>query len=236
MKELLHNEIFIFYAILAICFVIMYIPVIGKYIRVLETMIHEGGHVLMALLTGTKIKKINLFSNTSGETHIASAATFRTILIGLMGYPFSSLMAWVAFWAITNHYYQIFIIVLCVITLLFLVFFIRNGFGVFWAISFILINGYLVYANKFTIIKILSVIYADILFLSSLSSCFIIVYLAFKYPNKAGDATLINKVTHIPSQIVAVFFLIVCSGVALMTVKDFFPFLNNVLTNFFNKI
>lgn len=236
MKELLQNEIFIFYAILGICFVIMYIPVIGKYVRILETMIHEGGHVLMALITGTKIKKINLFSNTSGETHIASAGTFRTILIGLMGYPFSSLMAWAAFWTVTNHYYQIFIIVLCVITLLFLLFFIRNGFGVFWAISFIITNGYLIYVKKLTIIKILSGIYADILFLSSLSSCFIIVYLAFKYPNKAGDATLINKVTHIPSQIVAVFFLIACSGIALMTVKDFFPFLNNVLTNFFNKI
>ena len=236
MKELLYNEVFVFYAILAICFVLMYIPVLGKYIRVLETMTHEGGHVLMALLIGTKIKKINLFSNTSGETHIAPANKLRTILIGLMGYPFSSCMAWLAFWATHNNYNQIFIIALCVITLLFLLFFIRNGFGIFWAISFIAANGYLVYAKKDIIIKILSVIYADILFLSSLSSCFIILYLAFKQPNKAGDATLINKVTHIPSQIIGIFFLIVCSGIALITIKDFFPILNNLLTNFFNKI
>ena len=236
MTKLLHNEIFVFYAMMAICFVLLYIPVLGKYIRVLETMIHEGGHVIMALFTGTKIKKMNLFSNTAGETNIVPTNRIKTILIGLMGYPFSSAMAWAAFWAIHHNYHRIFIIALCIITLLFLVFFIRNGFGIFWAISFITANGYLVYANNSRMLKILSVVYADILFLSALSSCFIIVHLAFKYPNKAGDATLINKVTHIPSQVAAVFFLIVCTAIALITMKDFFPVLNNILTTIFDKI
>jgi hypothetical protein len=236
MKELLHNEVFVFYAMLVICFLLMYVPMIGKYIRVLETMIHEGGHVLMALLVGTKIEKINLFSNTSGETHIHSESKWKSVFIGLAGYPFSSLMAWVAFWATGNGYNQIFVLVLCGIILLFLCFFIRNGFGIFWAVSFVAANAYLVYANKLTIIKLAAVVYADILFLSSLSSCFIILYLAFRSPNKAGDALLINKLTHIPPQVVAVFFLIVCSGIAMMTIKDFFPILNNILTDFFSKI
>jgi hypothetical protein len=218
---------------MAVCLIVLYIPVLGKYIRVLETMIHEGGHAIMALFTGTKIKKINLFSNTAGETHIVPTNKFKTILIGLVGYPFSSAMAWVAFWAIHHNYHRMFIIMLCIITLLFLIFFIRNGFGIFWAISFIAANGYLVYADKINILKILSVVYTDILFLSALSSCFIIVYLACKCPNKAGDATLIHEVTHIPSQVVAVFFLIICTAIALITIKDFFPFFNNILTNFF---
>jgi hypothetical protein len=228
MKELLSNDVFIFYAVLVICFGVMYIPVIGKYIRVLETMIHESGHVLMALLMGAKISKINLFSDTSGETHIMGAGKIKTMLIAWVGYPFSSAIAWLSFWAIQTNYRQIFIIVLCAITCIFLIVYIRNGFGIFWAISFILANGYLLYRKKTVIIEILANIYVDILFLSSLSSCFIILYLAFKYPNKAGDATLISKVTHIPPQIIAIIFVVLCGMISLSTMKNFFPLFNHL--------
>jgi len=228
MKELLNNDTFVFYGLLAICFAIIYIPAIGKYFRVLETMIHEGGHVLMALLTRTKIKKINLFSNTSGETYIAPSSTFKTILIGLMGYPFSSAMAWLSFWAIGNAYHKWFIIVLCIITFFFLLVYIRNGYGIFWAVSFLAGNGYLLYVGKTAIFNILAVIYADILFLSSLGSCFVIMYLSFKFPNKAGDATLINKATHIPAPITGIFFFVICAAIALITIKDFFPFFKDM--------
>ena len=57
------DSIFIFYITMSACFITMYIPVVGRYIRVLETMTHESGHVLMALLSGAKINKINLFSD-----------------------------------------------------------------------------------------------------------------------------------------------------------------------------
>lgn len=228
MKELLSNDIFIFYATLFICFVVMLIPFVGKYIRIIETMIHESGHVLMALLTGAKINKINLFSDTSGETHIIAAGKIKTMFIAWMGYPFSSAMAWLSFWAINNQQKQLFIIVLCVLTFIFLLAYIRNGFGIFWAISFILINGYLIYADKTTILNALATIYADILFLSSLSSCIVILYLSFKQPNKAGDATLIGKVMHVPPQIIGVLFLIICGMIALSTLTNFFPLFENM--------
>jgi hypothetical protein len=228
MKELLSNDIFIFYSILAICFLTMYIPVIGRYIRVLETMMHESGHVLMALLTGVKITKINLFSDTSGETHISASGKIKTMLIAWMGYPFSSAMAWLSFWAIEANYRQIFVIVLCALTCVFLIVYIRNGFGIFWAISFILANGYLLYTERTAILGILANIYADILFLSSLSSCFIILYLAFKCPNKSGDAALISKITHIPPQIIAVIFVILCGMISFSTLRNFFPLLNHL--------
>jgi hypothetical protein len=228
MKELLSNEIFIFYTILGLCLIVMYIPVIGKYIRVLETMIHESGHVLMALLTGSKINKVNLFSDTSGETHIMTTGKIKTMFIAWAGYPFSSAMTWLSFQAIHADYRQLFIIILCTITCIFLIVYIRNGFGVFWALSFILINGYLLYAKKTAIINILAIIYADILFLSSLSSCFIILYLSFKNPNKSGDAALISKVTHIPPQIIAIIFVLLCGIISLSTLQNFFPLLDKL--------
>jgi hypothetical protein len=228
MKDLLSNDTFIFYALLAICLVVMYIPVIGKYIRVLETMVHESGHVLMALLTGTKISKINLFSDTSGETHIVTVGKIKTMLVAWMGYPFSSAMAWLSFWAVSSNYKQIFIIVLCLVICIFLIAYIRNGFGIFWAISFILINGYLLYKKQTVVLDILATIYADILFLSSLFSCFIILYLSFKCPDRAGDATEISKVTHIPPQIIAIIFVILCGMISFSTLQKFFPLFNHL--------
>ena len=207
----------------------MYIPYIGKYIRVLETMIHEGGHVLMATVVGVKINKINLFSDTSGETHIAGAGKFKTVLIALMGYPFSSAFAYGSFWAIKQGYHTIFVGTLCAVTLFFLLFYIRNKYGIFWSITFIAANVYLLFLQKIKIINILASVYADILFLSSLFSCFILVYLSFKSSNKAGDATLIKKSVHIPAQITALLFLAVCVWIAFVTVKHFFPLNVNIL-------
>jgi hypothetical protein len=223
MKAILNNPNILFYLVLLACLAVMYIPYIGKYIRVLETMIHEGGHVLMAAILGTKINKINLFSDTSGETHIAGAGKFKTVLIALVGYPFSSAFAYCSFWAIKQGYYYIFVGTLCVITLFFLLFYIRNKYGIFWAITFIAANACLLYFEKIEIINVLAGVYADILFLSSLFSCLILVYLSFKSSNKAGDATLIKKSVHIPSQITALIFISVCGWIAFVTVKHFFP-------------
>jgi len=223
MNIIFNDPNILFYAVLLACFIVMYIPYIGKYIRVLETMIHEGGHVLIAAILGTKINKINLFSDTSGETHIAGAGKFKTVLIALVGYPFSSAFAYCSFWAIRHNYHYFFVGTLCAITLFFLLFYIRNKYGIFWAITFIAGNIYLLFLEKMKIINILATVYADILFLSSLFSCFVILYLSFKQPNKAGDAALIKKSVHIPAQITALIFSAVCVWIAFLTVKHFFP-------------
>jgi len=231
MKDIFSNPTILFYVMLLACLGVMYIPYIGKYIRVLETMIHEGGHVLTAAVLGSKINKINLFSDTSGETYIATGK-FKTVLIALMGYPFSSAFAYASFWAIQQNYHYFFVGTLCVITLFFLLFYIRNKYGIFWAITFIAANAYLLFLDKIKIIKILAMVYADILFLSSLFSCLILVYLSFKSPNKAGDAALIKKSTHIPAQLTALLLFAVCAWIAFVTIKHFFPFNVNVNINF----
>jgi hypothetical protein len=223
MRTLLNDSTTVFYLTLSACLAVMYIPYIGKYIRVLETMIHEGGHVLMGAIVGAKIGKVNLFSDTSGETHIAGVGKFKTVLIALVGYPFSSAFAYGSFWAIHHRYQSVFVWVICAVTLFFLLFYIRNKFGIFWAISFIAANAYLLFFHKIMIITILAGVYADILFLSALFSCFILVYLSFKSSNKAGDATLVHKATHIPAQLTALLLLAVCGWIAFVTVKDFFP-------------
>ena len=223
MQTIFTNPTVLFYLMLLACLLVMYIPYIGKYIRVLETMIHEIGHVLMGLFVGAKISKINLFSNTSGETHIAGTGKFKTVLIAMVGYPFSSAFAYGSFWAIKREYLYAFVLVLCAVTLFFLLFYIRNKYGIFWAITFIAANGYLLFLRKMEIIALLATVYANILFLSSLFSSFILFYLSLRSSNNAGDATLVYKSIRIPPQVTALLFVLICSWIAFVTVKHFFP-------------
>ena len=48
MAELWRNDAFRFYLMLAGCVGLMYLPVVGRYLRMLATMVHEGGHVIVA--------------------------------------------------------------------------------------------------------------------------------------------------------------------------------------------
>ena len=47
MMVYLYDDTIRFYIILLACIALVYIPFIGKYVRLISTMIHEGGHVLM---------------------------------------------------------------------------------------------------------------------------------------------------------------------------------------------
>ena len=55
-----------FIMFLAVAFLIGRIPVVGKYIKSVNTMFHEDGHALFALIFGHGTNKIELFANTEG--------------------------------------------------------------------------------------------------------------------------------------------------------------------------
>src|SRR6056297_3111471 len=57
-----------FYLTLVAAAVLPKIPFIGRYFQVFNTLIHEDGHAIMALLSRGQIKRIELFADTSGTT------------------------------------------------------------------------------------------------------------------------------------------------------------------------
>lgn len=93
MMVYLYDDTIRFYIILLACIALVYIPFIGKYVRLISTMIHEGGHVLMGLLLGERIVKVNLFSDASGEANVTVSNKFKKLLIAIVGYPSTALMA-----------------------------------------------------------------------------------------------------------------------------------------------
>ena len=55
---------FFYYLIAA--FILGIIPVVGKYVAVINTFLHEVGHALIAYLLGGRVHSISLFANTEG--------------------------------------------------------------------------------------------------------------------------------------------------------------------------
>ena len=86
MAELWRNDAFRFYVMLAGCVGLLYLPVVGRYLRMLATMVHEGGHVLVALLLGEKPQKVGLFRDTSGVALVETTAKWKALLVSMAGY------------------------------------------------------------------------------------------------------------------------------------------------------
>lgn len=231
MSEFFGNEVICFYTLLLLCLILLYLPVVGKYLRLLGTMLHEGGHVLMALLLGEKPKKVQLFKDTSGQVTVSTSASWKALLVSLAGYPSTALAAFGSFYMINHGYTMAYIWIVMALTALFIVFYIRNVFGFFWSLFFLFLHAFLVYKQLSEWIDIIVHIDAFVLFVDAVYSCFVLIYLAFTKPKNSGDAANVAKITHIPAQFTAIVFFLFNVFMDFLTVKHFFP-----LEVFFNNI
>lgn len=222
MQAWLENDTAVFYLKMCICLGIMYLPFVGKYIRMLDTVFHEGGHVLCALLLGCRIRNVNLFSSLAGTTNVVSKPV-KTFFIALAGYPASAMAAFAAFAAISHGWSQYFIIALCIILFIFFLFYIRNGFGILWTLSFIACNVYLLYRQQPQITDYACQIYAFIIFLESIVSVCQIFILSCRCAPKAGDAALLASITHLPATLHALLFVVINFIINIYTIHCFFP-------------
>ena len=223
MAELWRHEAFRFYLMLAGCVALMYLPVVGRYVRMLATMVHEGGHVLVALLLGEKPQKVELFSDTSGVALVAYSSKWKAVLVSLAGYLFTPCMAFVSFWMLQRGWQVPYLWIVLVLSLLFLVCYIRNGFGIFWCLCFVLLHGWLLYRNHPFGIEGMARLDAGVLFVDAVCSCLILLRVAFRYPRKSGDAANIARFTHLPPLFTALAFTAFALYMDYLCVIHFVP-------------
>lgn len=228
MINILQDENFRFYIILLFTWILIYIPFIGKYVRLISTMIHEGGHVLMGFLLGEHTLKVNLFSNASGEALVTISNKLKKLLIAVAGYPSTALIAFLSFSLLSKGLHFYYIIGIIIITLLFLILYIRNIYGVIWSISFIIINLIVLYFQYHTLMKLMAQAYACIILLESVFSCFILVYVSFT-SKTISDASNISSVIYLPKQLVALLFTAFNIYMAYMSVTHYFPSINSFI-------
>jgi len=111
-------------------------------------MIHESGHAFMALFLSGEVVKINLFSDTSGVTVTKVRGKIPRLLVSFSGYPFSAFVSFIIFYLIKEGYNTIALVVLMLFAVTSLLFFVRNFYGIFWLILFLIAGGFTTYARN----------------------------------------------------------------------------------------
>jgi hypothetical protein len=182
------------------------IPVIGKWFNIINTAIHELGHALMALIIEGNVKKIELFNDASGTTVTSTKTKFGGFLVAFIGYPFSSLISFFIFYLLTVGYEKGFLIGISILFFFMLLLWVRNIYGAIWILIFCTVNGYLIYLNNAQYIHVAALLYAVFIAVDAVFSALTILYLSIKQKDKAGDATLLKKITGVPAVIWGLLF------------------------------
>jgi len=194
---------------IVIAYVFLKLPIFGKYVSVVNTLFHEVGHALMALLTGGQVEKIELFSNSEGVAWSSNRFWLGRVLTSLAGYPTASATSFLFLYLISKgDYIYVFIILIAVLVFSF-IFWIRNLYGLLWVITFTALFTLLALYGSEVLVSNILLIITSIIFVESITTSFDILKLSFSQPTRAGDATSLWKsIIFIPSPIWGVLFFV----------------------------
>ncbi|QDP41363.1 M50 family metallopeptidase [Radiobacillus deserti] len=197
---------FIFYILLA--YVFMKVPVVGPNLRLLNTLIHECSHVLVAKMTGGRGHSIKLHPDTSGTALVQSSTRFSGILSTYAGYTGPSLTAFALFYLLKQGNYQLVMLFFLTLVVGTTILWIRNVFGLLWSISFAGLLYVLFYYELDEALLHGSIILCSIVLLESITSAAFIFFKSMTSPREAGDATILQRVTWIPAVIWGMLFFV----------------------------
>lgn len=190
-----------------IAFILVKLPVVGRYVAVVNTLIHEVGHALAAKLTFGKVEKIELFANTEGTAWSSSRFWIGRVITSLAGYPTASATGFLLLYLIYNQKYLYVLIILLSFLIISFIFWIRNLYGLFWVITFSAFIVWLIVYNNVTLTENVLLFITSIVFVESITSAFTILKLSISQPGNAGDATSVWKsIIFIPPQVWGVLF------------------------------
>lgn len=226
----MENQVLLFYGMLAVAVILTRIPYVGRFLRVTGTLFHETGHVLVALIIGHRVKNVSLFEDLSGEAVTAGTQGWKRFGIALAGYPFASLSAWLIFWMLYHRMENTALLVYALLTLFLLLLYIRNGFGIFWSLAFIVLTAVVLFYARSDVRFGYALVLTMLLLADSITSPIILLLIAWKNPTKAGDAANLRKLTGVPELFWALLFTLFSGWLAYQTISRFFPYLNQWLS------
>ncbi len=229
LETIANQRTLIFYIILGVVLLLTRIPVAGKYFRSVNTLIHEAGHAFMTLLLSGEVIAINIFADTSGNTVTKASNKFFQVLIAAAGYPLSAIMGLILLYMQSNGYHLHILFVFASLTLLLMVLSIRNGYGLFWAGTFSLLNLLLIYFNNGYWIFIAATFFSLIVLTDAVISAIVLFVLTIKTPKKAGDATNLQKFTKVPAVFWSILFLAFSGLMAYFAILRYFPPLKDII-------
>ncbi|NBI30023.1 M50 family metallopeptidase [Chengkuizengella marina] len=209
--------------------ILMYVPFIGTFLRVINTMIHETGHALLTLFTNGDVTRIELFSNLEGVTFTKYSTWISGFLSGISGYVFSSIIAFLCILLWKKGKYKWMIHLLLYISVINLVFWVRNLYGILWLVCFIPLLIYLLIQKSQRLLESIALILSILLITTSFMSTIDILVLSFISPNRAGDATFLNSITYIPALIWGILFFLQAFLFLYLSFKTILPRKNKIM-------
>lgn len=213
----------IFYASLLLAFLILRIPRLNSYLRSVNTLLHESGHALVAILMSGEAIEIKLNSNTSGSALTRTTSKAKAFWVSFAGYPIAAFVS-MFLMALAHHKdYRTGFLILISIAIINLAVFVRNTYGIFWLITFSVI---LFSINIFLAPPLALILFrfiALIAFIESITSTFGIFILGLTKHKKAGDITNMEKLSGIPASVLSLIMAIVVSSISYITIIRFFP-------------
>lgn len=215
----------IIYYLAVVALVLPRIPYVGKFFNIINTLIHEIGHAIMALITSGEVLKVQVFFDTSGLTTTKSNSGIKRFFVSIAGYPFASAMAYVGFMLLGYGYEKWIVVGLSALFLLTLIFWIRdNTYGIVWVCIFVAINAFIVfYLKNETVIEIAAWFYCVMMLMESVVSALDLCRIAIRTPQSAGDATNLKKQTHIPAILWSLLFLAFAGFMGYESIQEVWP-------------
>ncbi|MEH7097060.1 M50 family metallopeptidase [Neobacillus vireti] len=197
-----------FFIVLVIAVILIHVPIIGNYMKIINTLIHETGHAIIALFGG-RVETISLFMNSEGATISNQSTWMGSFLTSLAGYIFASFMAFLSFWLLRRKKDNMLIDILLAFIFLNLIFWVRNPYGIFWLCSFAAAFLLLLIKGSPRIRNHVLLLIAAIILVDSVQSAYEILFISVTQPQAAGDAANLAQITRIlPAPFWGLFFFL----------------------------
>ncbi|RJG26596.1 M50 family metallopeptidase [Paenibacillus thiaminolyticus] len=189
----------------------------SSFFRNVDTLVHEFGHAIVTLLVSGKVLYIHLFADHSGVTYSSAAAhSWRFILIALAGYIVSTVFAVLLFYGYARGKQQTGLMAILILTVISLLFFVRNGYGVMWCIGFLLLTAAICFCPWPWLRQGYYLLVAFIALVESVLGPVFLLILAVQNPGQAGDAANLARLTPVPAALWALLF----TAVALLGARE----------------
>lgn len=226
---IIKNEILAFYILLVISFIFNRIPFIGVFFRSVNTLLHESGHALVAVLTSGEVMRIEINKDTSGLAQTKNSGKFRAFLTSFAGYPFAAFAGAVfLIMALKGLHNQVAFILLSII-ILNLILFVRNLYGILWLILFSASTMLIFLYAEDMVMKWYILFISMISLTESITSTLLITFLGFSKPRASGDLANMQKTSGLP----AGFWALINCGIVLLivyyTIVHYFPEIGLIL-------
>lgn len=212
--------------------ILLQIPYLNTFLKTFNTLFHESGHALVAIVTGNKVESVSLFSNTEGLAITEVNSWLSGVLISLSGYVIASICAYLfaILWKKDKH--TLIIYIMLGVVLVNMLFWVRNMYGIFYLLVVFLALYFLLKKTTWSgIVPYVTLILVLLLVSQSVNSSFHLLVIHFNESEVMTDALNLKKQTFIPAFVWSMLFFVQAVVFAFLAILELVKFRKKPLIN-----